>query len=185
MLPHLQSLPDVLIQSLGRTSCQEYLVRTLQTEASFTDHLRRHGDGEPYAVRIAQGGLDVVLQCVNPNAEEIQWQWGLHSFSLHTPHSESAYFWKGSWMDGIDPAQATRHDIADLLTPHGEVVLESPVLTCFTVFGLEDQRWSLLFRFDPESGKLLTLSVIKTGEWIPASVLPPWPKARLINAVQS
>ena len=185
MLSHLKPLPDVLLQNLGRASRQDYLAQTLESEPLSRLKLHQHRDGGLYAVRFSQDGLDLMMQCVNPEAEETKSEWGLHSFTLHAPDSEPIHHWKGEWLRGIDPLRATRRDVDGLLASHGDAVLGNPGITCFTVSGLGGQRWSLLFRFDAASSALQTMSVVRTGEWIPASVLPPWPKTRSLDLVQA
>lgn len=103
MLYILKTLPDVLLQSLGLANRQNYLIRAFDSQISYKRNLLHHHEGTIYPVRFPPLGLDLTLQCVNPEAEESELHWGLHSFTLHTPESEPVHHWTRAWLQGLIP----------------------------------------------------------------------------------
>lgn len=166
MHPKLQPLPQTLLCALGCSNRQEQLANAL---ASMTPPvpLRQHRDGKPYPVRVASHGVDLMVQCTNPEADEAQQQWGLHSITLHTAASDPAHPWSFSWPEGLDPATANAADVAQLFGMAGdESALVTPAMACFSVPGLTGQTWSMVCIFDPQTERLHTLSLIRSGEWL-------------------
>jgi hypothetical protein len=47
-----------------------------------------------------------------------------------------------------------------------ESALVTPTMTCFSVPGLNGQTWSMVCMFEPQSERLHTLSLIRSGEWL-------------------
>ncbi len=150
MHPHLSPLPQPLLHALGRAHSKDMLANALGVSLS-----QLVARAEPTAVH-ARTGLDLMVQCVNPMAEEVQQQWGLHSFTLQ------ASDWPGPWPQGVD-AKSSSSDVASAFNAEGETTLVLPNMACFTVAGLDGKVWSLLCSF---SGSLLTFSLIYTGTWI-------------------
>lgn len=166
MHPKLQPLPQSLLSALGRSNRQDQLANGL---ASLTPpvKLRQHRDGKLYPVRVESYGVDLMVQCTKPDADEPQQSWGLHSFTLHTAASDPAHPWSFAWPEGLDPSTVKAADVTQLFGMVGdESALITPTMTCFSVPGLNGQTWSMVCMFDPQSERLHTLSLIRSGEWL-------------------
>jgi hypothetical protein len=110
--------------------------------------------------------LDLMVQCTNPEANEPQQLWGLHSFTLHTTASDPAQPWSSAWPEGLDPNTFKAADVAQLFGVTGdESALVTPAITCFSLPGLNGQTWSMVCMFDPQTLRLNTLSLVRTGAW--------------------
>lgn len=166
MHPNLQPLPQSLLSALGRSNRQDQLATGL---AAMTPpvQLRQHRHGQLYPVRVESHGLDLMVQCTNPEAEEPQQLWGLHSFTLHTTVSDPAHPWSFAWPEGLDPNTFKATDVAQLFGMAGdESALVTPAMTCFSLPGLNGQIWSMVCMFDPQTQRLQTLSLIRSGAWL-------------------
>jgi hypothetical protein len=162
----LQSLPQSLLSALGRSNRQDQLATGL---ASMTPpvQLRQQRHGQLYPVRVESHGLDLMVQCTNPESDEPQQLWGLHSFTLHTTTSDPAHPWSFAWPEGMDPNTFKAADVAQLFGMVGdESALVTPSMTCFSLPGVDGQTWSMVCMFCPQSERLHTLSLIRTGEWL-------------------
>jgi len=168
MHPHLTPLPAALLRNLGRTSRLDDLVQLLAPHGISCDKLRQHQHGKPYSVSLTPHGIDLTLQCINPEAIPDQWQWGLHSLSLHTAASNPVNHWIQPWPQGLDPEQACAADVVRLLAANPEEAMNTPTLVCFAIEGMSDLTWALMAIFDPSSFKLQTLTLQRSGEWVVA-----------------
>ena len=165
----LWHLSDALLQSLGRCNRADYLARVLEPFGVKSERLRRAGVAKPYPVSLTGHGASLMLQCVNPDAAPDRQAWGLHSFTLEAGR------WQGSWPRALDPANATPEAVVKLLAnPDDEEILCTPQMTCFAIAGPAGQSRSLVALFDQRSQKFASLTLVRTSEWVFASVLPPW-----------
>jgi len=162
---HLTPLPAILLRNLGRTSRLDDLAQLLTPHGITPDQLHQHRDGKPYSLSLTPHGLDLTLQCINPEATQDQWQWGLHSLTLHTAASSRANHWTQPWPQGLDPEQARAADVVRLLAADPEEAMVTPTLVCFAIDGLDGLSWALMAIFDPGSLKLQTLTLQRSGEW--------------------
>ena len=126
MHPRLIPLPDILLQNLGRTSRLDDLAQLLQSSDAPIRDLRQHRGGKPYSVSMAPHGIDLTLQCVNPDAAQDEWQWGLHSFTLHSAASNPANHWTQPWPQGLDPERARAADVVRLLATDAYEPMSTP-----------------------------------------------------------
>ena len=166
MHPRLQPLPPSLTTALGRSNRQDQLTQALES-LDPPINLRRHGDGRLYPVSVAVHGLDLMVQCTNPEAEEAQRLWGLHSITLHTAASASSHPWRFAWPEGFDPHTVKAADVAKLFDIEGEeMAMTAPGMTCCQLPGFEGQTWSMICMFDPATQRLQSLSLVRTGEWV-------------------
>ena len=169
MSPELWTLSDALLQSLGRCNRADYLVRVLEPLGVKSERLRRANVANPYPVSLSEHGASLMLQCVASEAEPDLQAWGVHSFTLEAGR------WQGNWPRALDPATATPEAVVKLLAnPDDEEVLCTPQMACFAIAGPSGQTRSLVALFDQRSQKLASLTLARTGEWVFASVLPPW-----------
>ncbi len=169
MHPALTRLPPILLRNLGRTSRLDDLAQLLTPHGISADQLRQYQNGGPYTVSMAPHGIDLALQCVNPDASESEMQWGLHSLTLHTAASNPNNHWTQPWPQGLEPAQACAADVVCLLAADPEEALNTPTLVCFAIDGMDGLSWALLAVFDPGSFKLQTLTLQRSGEWVAAT----------------
>ena len=168
MPPGLIPLPGILLQNLGRTSSLNELAQLLQSHTAPIRTLRQHQNGKPYNVSTPYG-IDLTLQCTSPDAAEAERQWGLHSITLHTAASNPANHWTQPWPQGLDPEQARAADVVCLLASKPEEAMNSPTLVCLAIDGMDGLTWALMAIFDPDSLKLQTLTLQRSGEWIAAA----------------
>jgi len=166
MHPNLIPLREALLRNLSRTSRLDDLAQLLASHGLAPDKLRQHQNGQPYSVTLAPHGIDLKLQCVNPEASQDQWQWGLHSFTLHTAASNPTNHWTQPWPQGLDPEQARADDVVRLLAANPEEAMVTPTLACFAIDGLDGLTWALMAIFDPGSLKLQTLTLQRSAEWV-------------------
>jgi len=171
MHPNLRPLPAILLHNLGRTSRLDDLARLLIPHGITPDQLRQHREGKPYSLSLAPHGLDLTLQCTNPEAAQDQWQWGLHSITLHTAASNPANHWTQPWPQGLEAEQARAADVVRLLAADPEEAMVTPTLACFAIDGMDGLSWALMAIFDPGSLKLQTLTLQRSGEWTADSEL--------------
>lgn len=156
----LHTLPQVLMQALGRTGSQEDLHKVVSARQFAAQPLRQDHNGTPYTVT-ADTGLDLTLQNTNPDAVEADHQWGLHSFTLQVGE------WAHAWPEGLNPATATAQDVLRLFAPDPESSLVTPSMVCFIVPGLQEgQQWSVLCLFDAVSQRLQSFSLVRVGDWL-------------------
>jgi hypothetical protein len=165
MHPNLKPLPLSLLSNLGKTHRQDQLANGLAAFPQPVTNLRQHRTGL-YTVRVVSQGLDLMMECTNPEAEEAQRQWGLHSFTLHTAASGRPHAWAFAWPEGLEPDTATASDVARLFSaPDDETMLVTPTMTCGLLPGLDGQVWSMLCAFDGNSQLLQNLTLVRMGEW--------------------
>lgn len=181
MHPNLQPLPQSLLSALGRSNRQDQLATGLASMAPPVQ-LCQHRNGQLYPVRVESHGLDLMVQCTNPDADQSQQLWGLHSFTLHTAASDPIHPWTFAWPEGMDPNTFKAADVAQLFgVACDESALVTPTMTCFSLSGVAGQTWSMVCMFSPQSERLHTLSLIRHGEWLSdqtdAAVAPPAPGA--------
>lgn len=169
MHPHLTPLPTILLHNLGRSSHLDDLAQLLAPHAIAPDQLRQHQSDQPYNVSLAPHGLDLTLQCINPDTTEAELQWGLHSLTLHTAASNPASHWTQPWPQGLNPDQTRAADVVRLLATDPEEALNTPTMVCFAIEGMDGLTWALMAIFDPSSLKLRTLTLQRSGEWLTAS----------------
>lgn len=137
--------------------------------------LRQSRGNDPYHVSIESYGLALMLQCMNPSAPEDEQLWGLHALTFHSALSRPAKPWKGEWPRGLDASTATVREVVALLAEKGdETVLALPAMACFLVPGFDEQTWAVHCVFDGPGKTLKTMSLVRTGEWVGASWLPPF-----------
>jgi hypothetical protein len=170
MHPNLTPLPTILRRNLGRTSRLDDLAQLLAPYGITADKLRQRQYGQPYSVSLAPHGIDLALQCINPDAAQDQWQWGLHSLTLHTAASNPAKHWIQPWPQGLDPEQARAADVVRLLAADPEEAMVTPTLVCFAIDGMDGLTWALMAMFDPSSFKLQTLTLQRSGDWVASTV---------------
>ena len=168
MHPNLIPLPEALLRNLGRISNLDDLAQLLAAHGPAPDKLRQHNNGKPYSVSLTPHGIDLSLQCVNPDATQDQWRWGLHSHTLHTAASNPANHWTQPWPQGLEPEQARAADVVRLLAVDPEEAMNTPTLVCFAIDGMDGLTWALMAVFDPGSFKLQTLTLQRSGEWVVA-----------------
>jgi hypothetical protein len=177
MHPRLLPLPDILLHNLGRCSRMDHLALLQAPNCPADQAIRQHRGGEAYRVSLTRYGLDLTLQCVNADGPQDQWQWGLHNITLHTAASQPGNPWSEAWPEGLDADQATATDVVKLFEPDPTETLNTPAMVCFAVPGADGLTWALLANFEPESKKLHTLSLVRSGDLLAASYLPPWRNA--------
>jgi len=170
MHPNLTPLPAILLRNLGRTSQLDELTHWLAPHDIPAERLRQRQNGKPYNVSLAPHGLDLTLQCINPDASEAEIQWGLHSLTLHTTASNPANHWTQPWPQGLDPEQARAADVVRLLATNPEEAMVTPTLACFAIDGMDGLSWALMAIFDPGSSKLQTLTLQRSGDWVASTV---------------
>ena len=133
--------------------------------------LRQTRGGKPYNVRVVPHGLDLMLHCINPDADEPLRIWGVQSITLHTPLSEPSNFWAFQWPEGVDPATAKATNIAQLFgADDPESALLTPTMTCFGVSGYEGQVWNMVCVFGSDTECLETFSLVRANEWVNVAI---------------
>ena len=185
MHPKLAPLPTVLLRNLGHTSRLDGLAQLLTPHGIAPDQLCQHHNGKPYSVSMAPHGIDLTLQCVNPDAAQDEWQWGLHSLTLHSAASNPVNHWTQAWPQGLDPEQARAADVVRLLASNPEEAISTPTLACFAIDGMDGLTWALMGTFDPSSLKLQTLTLQRSGDWVAATVDPVTASAAGPDAAQA
>lgn len=168
MHPALSPLPPTLLRNLGCTSHLDDLAQLLAPHSIASGQLRQRQNGKPYSVSLAPHGLDLTLQCVNPDASEAEIQWGLHSLTLHTAASSPSKHWTQPWPQGLNPEQSRAADVVRLLAANPEEAMLTPTLVCFAIDGMGGLTWALMAIFDPSSLKLQTLTLQRSGDWVAA-----------------
>ncbi|GKS95367.1 hypothetical protein [Acidovorax sp. SUPP2825] len=167
-------LPDLLLRSIGRYNRQHLLNRVLRSLDPPVLDLRQGHGTDPYPVGVESQGLDLMLQCMDPSLPEKEQLWGLHALTFHTPLSRPGKPWQGEWPQGLEVATATAGDVVALLADKDdEAVLALPGMACFRVPGFDGQTWAVQCVFDGPGKTLKTLSLVRTGEWVGASLLRP------------
>lgn len=156
MHSHLNSLPQSLLNALGRGHSKVALAKSLSVAL---DHVV--ACAVPMALH-ASAGLDLMVQCSNPDADEAHQQWGLHSFTLQ------AKDWPGPWPQGVD-AESNSNDVARAFEAEAETAMVLPNMACFTVAGLDNKNWTVLCSF---TQCMQSLSLIDTGPWILDGIAP-------------
>ena len=154
----LNTLPKPLLNNLGAYSRLDTLTELPQVAIPLNT-LRQHKSGEPYHVTIDAHGLTLTLQCINPNAQPEEHQWGLHGITLN------AATWDGDWPTGLNPHEATADDVVSLFAPNPEEVMNMHPMLCFAIEGVAGQTWSVMAMFEAEGKKLSSFSLIRVGEW--------------------
>ena len=171
MHPNLKPLPHALVSALGRCHRQDALVNALAALPQPVLDLRQTRSGKPYSVRVVPHGLDLMLQCINPDADEPLRIWGVQSITLHTHLSEPSNFWAFQWPEGVDPATAKATNIAQLFgADDPESALLTPTMTCFGVPGYEGQVWNMVCVFDSDTECLETFSLVRANEWVNVAI---------------
>jgi hypothetical protein len=113
-----------------------------------------------------------MFQCIAPHADPEQVQWGLRSITLHTALSPlSATAWPHPWPANLPADKAT---LQDLSAAFGPPQMHQQGIAVFALKGPQDQRWGLQCQFN-ETGRLQTLTVAHTGEWLPLPEIQPEP----------
>jgi len=168
-------ITEALLRTLGRHSGQGYLLQVLRDAGLDDSTLLRAAHDRPYPVVWPALGLSLMVQCLDPQASEDARSWGLHSFTLDAEH------WAGAWIMGLNPATVTPEAFVDLLSQDKTQTLCTDDMGCLTVPGIDGQTWSVVALFDARSKKLKSLTFTRTGEWIGASVLPPWPAVEVAS----
>lgn len=154
----LAFIPEPLLQHLGAYSRLDDLISVPQITIPLHD-LRQHKGSEPYHVKIAEHGLTLTLQCINPTASAEQQFWGLLGISLDSST------WSGNWPVEIDPLEATASQLITLFLPNEEETMNMHPMLCFGVEGLSSQTWSITAIFNATTRKLRTLSLTRVGDW--------------------
>ena len=158
MTQSLLSLPQLLLNHLGATSRLDTLAELRQVTIPLNT-LRQHKSGEPHHVTIDAHGLTLTLQCINPNAQPEEHQWGLHGITLN------AATWDGGWPTGLNPHEATADDVVSLFAPNPEEVMNMHPMLCFATEGVAGQTWSVMAMFESAGKTLSSFSLIRVGEW--------------------
>ena len=171
----LAPVTEALLRTLGRHSRQDYLMQVLRSVGLDASALLRAAHDRPYTVTWPEHGLNLMLQCLDPQAHEDARSWGLHSITLDADR------WQGAWLKGLNPATVTPEELIHLLSPDEAQALCTADMACLTVPGIDGQTWSVVALFDARGKKLKSLTFTRTGEWIGASVLPPWPAVEVAS----
>lgn len=168
MHPNLKTLPHSLMSALGKCHRHDALADGLARLPQPVLNFHQTRGGKPYSVRVLPQGLDLMLQCINPDAKEPEQIWGMQSITFHTAASEPENFWPYEWPEGVDPATTRAADISRLFLANedSESALITPTMTCFSVAGFEGQVWSMVCVFDSDTDCLETLSLVREGEWV-------------------
>ncbi len=162
-------LLQTLLHSLDQATHHPALAAELLDLGVPSAQLLQARDSKPYLVSVDSHGLDLMMQCVNPEAAEEQRCWGLQSFTLHGTESEVASAWHAQWPHGIDPNHATAASVAQVFEADPEASLITPSMLCFTTPGVAGQPWSVVCLFDDSRGALKTMSLARGavgGEWV-------------------
>lgn len=160
---------QTLLNSLDQTSRQTPLAAELEKLGVTAAQLLQAHDSKPYLVSLDTDGMDLMMQCVNPEAAEEQRCWCVQSFTLHGAASDAASAWQAQWPHGIDPNHATAASVAQVFEADPEASLITPSMLCFTTPGVAGQPWSVVFLFDDSRGALKTMSLARGavgGEWV-------------------
>lgn len=165
-------ITEALLRTLGRHSRQGYLLKVLRDAGLNDAALLRAAHDRTYPVAWPEHGLSLMLQCLDPQAPDESRSWGLHSITLDAQH------WPGAWIKGLNSATVTPEELVELLAPNSTEALCMPEMVCLTVPGIDGQTWPVVALFDQQGKKLRSLIFTRTGEWIAASILPPWPAMR-------
>jgi len=171
----LGDVPEFLLRTLGTASTHHYLAEYLEAGDPKLMGLLCVGHDDFYPVTSQGLGLTLMIQDIDYRAPPSTRFWGLHSISLHSSNASTKVTWRGAWPGGLDPIQATANDVVQCFQLTEEAALISPELVCFTYPGRHDSPWAVQCEFDLFSKTLHTLSLIRTGDWLMASMLPPWP----------
>lgn len=164
---NLKPLPLSLVSALGRCQRHDALAEALVALSPPVLDLRQTRSGKPYNVRVVPHGLDLMLQCMNPDAGEPLRIWGVQSITLHTRLSEPSNFWAFPWPEGVDPTTTKATDISQLFgVVDPESALLTPTMTCFSVPGFEGQVWNMVCVFDSDTDCLETFSLVRANEWL-------------------
>ena len=174
-------IPDSLLQLLGQATAwpawqqalrrQELELPDLRAPASQeSSFMQIPGPQEPRLVRLSDQGLDLMLQCLNPERPSEQYLWGLQALIFHTALSDPLHYWKGAWPANLQPEAATAASIVSLYAEDDDdAVLMHDAIVCFEVPSFEGRRMVVQCLFDLGSKTLLTLSLIRGSEWKPMS----------------
>ena len=154
----LNNFSEPLLKLLGGFSRLDTLAELPQVAVPLNT-LRQHKSGEPYHVTIDSHGLTLTLQCINPNAQPDEHEWGLHGVTLN------AATWDGGWPTGLNPHEATAADVVALFAPNPEEIMNMHPMLCFAIEGVASQAWSVMAMFDSVSKKLNSFSLIRVGDW--------------------
>ncbi|MBV8621358.1 MAG: hypothetical protein JOY84_21040 [Curvibacter sp.] len=176
--PGFDAIPDFLLSSLGCASQHLYLSDGLVAQGCSPDSLLQISGGRNYPFRIPDLGMSLMLQCLNPKAPQTSLLWGLHAISLHGAplHGQSP------WPGGLTPGQSTAEDVAQCFGLSADTALLTPELVCFSHAVQQRRPWAVQCEFDRATSRLHTLSLIRTGDWVTASTLPPWPVVEPVPA---
>jgi len=156
-------IPELLLSTLGRYSRQFALTDVLRREKPPIVDAFKSRNGDVYSVNIPGSGMDLMLQCVNHEAPEAEWLWGLDSVTVHTAASSPGDHWT-HWPETLKAEQAT---VRDAVAVFGEAVVQSPTMALFEVTGAEGQNWALHCEFDAQSKQLKTLTLARSDDWAP------------------
>lgn len=182
MIPDARSafdaIPEFLLSNLGCASQHPYLSDRLVAQGLSSNSLLQVSGGRSYPVQIPGLGMSLILQCLNPHAVQACLLWGLHAISLHG----SAHQERSCWPGGLTPRQSTAEDVVQCFGLSEETALLTPELVCFSQAGDPISPWAVQCEFDLHSKTLHTLSLIRTGDWVIASTLPPWPVIKPVQA---
>lgn len=167
MPARLSPLPADFLSNLGCAVGHKVLEECLSQLDLPASNLYRTQNGDLYRAGISGQGLDLMLQCLNPQAPDAERLWGLHSLTFHTTRSEPNNYWRKEWPSGINPDTATAGDVVSLLAEDDDdAVLMTDGMACFEVPGFDDRRWIVQCMFDPGSKTLLTFSLVRGGDWV-------------------
>lgn len=156
-LPALQTL-------IGKHRIAEALLRVLAPVQPRHDALLRLVAGNPYVVSLPGTGVDLLLQCLRPEAPAAESDWALVGATLHTSLSGAAgTAWPGPWPREIDPA---RFDAAQARTVFGAGLLVMGPMATVEVPGSAGVDWNILCTFHP-SGPLQSMAVLAADAYQP------------------
>lgn len=165
LLPLLPSL----LRHLGVVSNLDALEAFFQEQQWENPKWLRQVHGtDAYPIEVPAQGLDLMIQCINPQAPENEHVWGVQSMTFHTLYSDGSSHWKRDWPTGIYPQRINAGELVSLLAEdNDDGVLLTENMACFEIPSVHDhQRWLVMGLFDRSSKKLLTFSLIRNSDWI-------------------
>jgi hypothetical protein len=172
-MPHpLDPLDPGFLASLGRQGTQAQFTQLL--EPPETPHRFRWQPGACADQYMATcPGALLMFQRIASHAQADQVQWGLRSFTLHSALSPLGAAWTQAWPASLPADNTTLNDISAVF---GTPELAMQGLAIFTLQGPREQSWGLHCQFD-DAGRLQTLTVAHTGQWLPLFEEPITPPA--------
>jgi len=137
--------PSALWSALGRCGRPVAVAHTLQPLRPQAGWFRT--EISPYPVRLAAQGVDLMLQCINPDAPEPERLWGLNSWTSSTGSGTSTTF-------------------QDLAKVFGEPLLNVDRMAIFEAADEQGRKWCAHCQLDDRKS-LQALTIMRQGAWLP------------------